>query len=277
MAAKCGRSALMWNRFRCDDCGMKAPLVGLLLLLSAAVGGLSGGLVANLTDDEEAATIIERPTPSAWAESPDLPNIPRVIEAVADSVVSIDVTVPMQLGPRTVQQASSGTGFVISADGLIATNAHVVSGAQRIEVTFADGRTVSATIVGEDDRADLAVIRADRTELTPLAVGSSAAMRVGDMVMAVGNALALEGGPTVSLGIISAKGRAITAQDGSTLSHLIQTDAAINEGDSGGPLVNASGQVIAINTISASEAQNIGFALAIDEAMAVIAQLIADG
>jgi S1-C subfamily serine protease len=102
-------------------------------------------------------------------------------------------------------------------------------------------------------------------------------MRVGDMVMAIGNALALEGGPTVSLGIISAKDRTITAQDGSSLSHLIQTDAAINEGDSGGPLVNASGKVIGINTISASEAQNIGFAIAIDEAMEVIDGLIDGG
>jgi serine protease Do len=180
---------------------------------------------------------------------------------------------PVQVGPRVTLAESAGTGFVISADGLIATNAHVVSGAQTITITFSDGSTANATLVGSDSRADLAVVRAAKTGLTPLAVGSSAEMRVGDMVMAIGNALALEGGPTVSLGIISAKDRTIEAENGS-LSNLIQTDAAINEGDSGGPLVNASGEVIGINTISANLAQNIGFAIAIDEAMATINNLI---
>jgi putative serine protease PepD len=236
-------------------------------LIAGVTGAVSGGLVATLVDEDGTTTAVQQPD---GREPPELPNIPLVIEEVRESVVSIEVTVMVQLGPRTAVEESAGTGFVISADGMIATNAHVVSGAQKITVTFSDGATATATLVGSDTRADLAVIRAGRTGLTPLAVGSSAEMRVGDMVMAIGNALALEGGPTVSLGIISAKDRTITAQDGSSLSHLIQTDAAINEGDSGGPLVNASGKVIGINTISASEAQNIGFAIAIDEAMEVI-------
>jgi putative serine protease PepD len=253
---------------------VKAPLVLLLVLIAGVTGAVSGGLVATLVDEDGTTTAIQQPD---GREPPELPNIPLVIEEVRESVVSIEVTATVQLGPRTAVEESAGTGFVLSADGMIATNAHVVSGAQKITVTFSDGATATATLVGSDTRADLAVIRATRTGLTPLAVGSSADMRVGDMVMAIGNALALEGGPTVSLGIISAKDRTITAQDGSSLSHLIQTDAAINEGDSGGPLVNASGKVIGINTISASEAQNIGFAIAIDEAMEVIDGLIDGG
>ncbi|HEY7466909.1 MAG TPA: trypsin-like peptidase domain-containing protein [Dehalococcoidia bacterium] len=253
---------------------MKAPLVLLLVLIAGVTGAVSGGLVATLVDEDGTTTAIQPPD---GREPPELPNIPLVIEEVRESVVSIEVTATVQLGPRTAVEESAGTGFVLSADGMIATNAHVVSGAQKITVTFSDGATATATLVGSDTRADMAVIRVARTGLTPLAIGSSADMRVGDMVMAIGNALALEGGPTVSLGIISAKDRTITAQDGSSLSHLIQTDAAINEGDSGGPLVNASGKVIGINTISASEAQNIGFAIAIDEAMEVIDGLIDGG
>jgi putative serine protease PepD len=252
--------------------------LGLIFIVASVTGAIAGGIVAGIMDEDGATTAIEQPLPTPITQAaPELPNIPRVIEEVRESVVSIDVTATLQLGPRTAIEESSGTGFVISSDGLIATNAHVVSGARTITVTFSDGSSLSATLVGSDSRADLAVIRVAKTGLATLAVGSSEKMRVGDMVMAIGNALALEGGPTVSLGIVSAKDRTITAQDGSSLSNLIQTDAAINEGDSGGPLVNASGEVIGINTISASEAQNIGFAIAIDEAMAVIDVLVAGG
>jgi S1-C subfamily serine protease len=166
---------------------------------------------------------------------------------------------------------------VLAADGIIATNAHVISGARAITVLLPDGSVLPATVVGTDAANDLAVVRIDRTGLMPMPLGKSADLRVGDLVIAVGNALALEGGPTASMGIVSALNRTVTTTDGRTVTHLIQTDAAINEGDSGGPLTNRSGQLIGINAIGATGAENIGFAIAIDEALAILERLRTSG
>jgi len=174
----------------------------------------------------------------------------------------------------------AGTGIVLTPDGQLLTNAHVVNGATSIKVTIGnDTQSHDATLMGIDTTHDLALVKISGVSNLPVAqLGSSSQLQVGDSVIAIGNALNLQGGMTVTEGIVSALNRSIDAgdQNGSaseSLSGLIQTDAAINPGNSGGPLVNSSGQVVGINTATSGDAQNIGFAIAIDNAKPVIDQL----
>lgn len=164
---------------------------------------------------------------------------------------------------------------MVAADGLIATNDHVVQGAQSITVVLANGRSLPATVVRQDPSADLAVVRVAARDLPVAPLGDSRTLRVGDPVVAIGNALALPGGPTVTDGIVSALGRTIETNKGAHLRNVVQTDAAINPGNSGGPLVDATGHVIGINTAAASDGQNIGFAIGIDGARNTIESLLA--
>jgi S1-C subfamily serine protease len=205
------------------------------------------------------------------------PDVRAVVARVRQSVVAIDVTV-ITHDPRGrgMTSTASGTGIVLTSSGMIATNAHVVSGAQEITVTLPDGSKVEGTLVGVRTAEDLAVVYVDRSDLVAAEIGRSSDMQVGDFVVAIGNALALEGGPTASLGIVSALDRTITTNEGGTYSHLLQTDAAINSGDSGGPLVNAAGQVVGINAASALSAENIGFAIAIDVVLPLLIDIYTD-
>jgi putative serine protease PepD len=166
---------------------------------------------------------------------------------------------------------------VISEDGLILTNAHVIEGASGvITVRFNDGTSAAAALVGASTADDIALIKADKVGLTPAQLGSSANLLVGDPVVAIGNALNLGADPSVTSGIVSAKDRTIS--DGVIeLDNLIQTDAAINPGNSGGPLVNANGEVVGINTAIIADAQNIGFSIAIDSVKELIEELQAGG
>jgi S1-C subfamily serine protease len=153
---------------------------------------------------------------------------------------------------------------VISADGLVLTNAHVIEGAQTITVIFSDGAQDAAELVGSLPQDDIALVRVTgMSGLSPATLGSSEAVQVGDEVLAIGNALDLGGEPSVTRGIVSAKDRSIH-DVGISLENLIQTDAAINPGNSGGPLVNARGEVVGVNTAIIPDAQNIGFSIAID-------------
>jgi putative serine protease PepD len=165
-----------------------------------------------------------------------------------------------------------GTGIIISPDGYILTNAHVVSGATTVTVsTGSSSKALPATVIGADAAHDVALIKLDSGggSLTPADLGRSADMKVGDDVVAIGNALGLRGDPTVTRGIVSALNRTVD-----NLTGMIQTDAAINPGNSGGPLVNSAGQVIGINTaVAADGAQNIGFAIPIDKAKALADRL----
>jgi len=189
-------------------------------------------------------------------------DIQAVLDKVQPSVVTINT------GAESVRSIfeGSGSGIVVGAEGLIVTNAHVIQGAETIEVTFFDGTTKTATVVGEFPDDDIAVIQAqDIRGLIPAEFGTAESLRVGDDVVAIGNALDLGSTPSVTKGIVSAKGRTIEAQP-VTLTNLIQTDAAINPGNSGGPLVNAAGQVVGINTAIIDNAQSIGFAISVDVA-----------
>jgi S1-C subfamily serine protease len=171
-------------------------------------------------------------------------------------------------------QQGAGTGMVLTPDGVVLTNAHVVANASDIKVTLAtENRTFSASLLGSDPSADVAVLKLQGADgLKTVKLGRSADARVGDDVVAIGNALALPGGPTVTEGIVSALDRSIDSEGG-RIEHLIQTDAAINPGNSGGPLVNSAGDVIGMNTAVAGQAQNIGFAIAIDTVKPLADQL----
>ena len=167
-------------------------------------------------------------------------------------------------------QQGAGTGIVLTADGYVLTNNHVIDGAQQIKVTFADRKVRTAQVVGRDATHDVAIIKVDGAKNLPIAVlGSSKALQVGDPVVAIGNALALPGGPTVTTGIVSALERTIDG-DTNKLEGLVQTDAAINPGNSGGPLVNSAGEVVGMNTAILRNTNNIGFAIAVDRIKPIV-------
>ena len=237
------------------------------------VGGASGGLVAGLVDGQTAAD-----TPAVAQSSAGSGAIaePQDIQAILAKVEPAVVTIRTQLASqgRFFVASGAGTGVILTADGEVLTNAHVVQGATSIEVTLSgESQGRRADLIGIDSSNDLALLKIRNASNLPTAeLGSSGDLRVGDDVVAIGNALALDGGLTVTDGIVSAVNRTISDRT-IHLEGLIQTDAAINSGNSGGPLVNAAGQVVGINTVVAGDAQNIGFAIAIDRAKPVIDQL----
>jgi putative serine protease PepD len=187
-------------------------------------------------------------------------DVRAVLDHVEQSVVSIEINGRDSGGLF----GAAGSGIVISDDGLVLTNAHVIEGAQTITVIFTDGSKDEAEIVGSLTQDDIALVKVSGSSgLKPATLGSSDAVVVGDEVLAIGNALDLGGEPSVTRGIVSAKNRSIH-DSGISLDNLIQTDAAINPGNSGGPLVNARGEVVGINTAIIPDAQNIGFSIAID-------------
>ncbi|MFN8016203.1 MAG: trypsin-like peptidase domain-containing protein [Acidimicrobiia bacterium] len=199
---------------------------------------------------------------------------PRSVQEVLAKVEPATVAVSVDGGVNT--GGSAGTGFIYSSDGVVVTNNHVVQGVKnKIEITLGDGRSFRATLLGRDPLEDLAVLKVDATGLPSAILGQSSKVKVGDDVIAIGNALALEGGLSVTRGIVSGLDRTIDTELNFQLQGIIQTDAAINRGNSGGPLVNSKGEVIGINTAIAnpSYAQNIGFSIAIDRAKPIIDDL----
>ncbi len=205
------------------------------------------------------------PSSNSHSSSPSLP-IPEVVWMATPSVVAIQtevVTYDIFLQPIPGQGV--GTGVIFDSNGYIVTNNHVVEGAKSIRVALTDGRTFNAVKVNKDPQTDLAVIKINANGLTKAKLGRSENLQVGERVVAIGNALALEGGPTVTAGIVSYLGRSIQEPNGTVLYDLIQTDAAINPGNSGGPLLNMASEVVGINTAIAAEAQNIGFAISISQ------------
>jgi len=197
-----------------------------------------------------------------------------LVVAARPSIVAIHTTLTeTDVFGQQVQGQAAGSGFVLSADGYVVTNAHVVDGADAIRVSFDDTTTEDATLVAADPRSDLAVLHVDRTDLTPMPIGDSDAIQVGDPVVAIGNALDLGAEPTVTSGLVSAKDRTITEPNGQILTHLIQTDAAISPGNSGGPLLDGQGRVVGINTAIAGNGENIGLAISINHAEQLIQHL----
>ncbi len=262
----------------------KLRAVGLVFVVVAA--GFGGGILATIAADKWDITIgstrisgssnAPLVTSEVGSDDPSLGTtvVAQVVNKLADSVVTIN----SQVNDESGQGEASGTGVVLTSDGEILTNAHVVEGATKVSVRFA-GETEprTATVLASDPGNDLALLKIDATNLKPATFAQPGTIRIGDQVIAIGYALALDGGPSVTSGIISALKRTIITESGA-LNGLIQTDTAISSGNSGGPLVNLRGEVVGINTAVARSdvnqaATNIGFSISVDEIGPVLEQL----
>ena len=205
-----------------------------------------------------------------------LPSISKLVEMVKPAVASISVESLSRGLFFDFADEGTGSGMVVRPDGYIVTNFHVVQNATEIQVNLPNGQTYEGRVVDRDVLTDLAIVKIDAEDLPTVTFGESDVLEVGDWVVALGNALALRGGPTVTLGIVSALGRTIDTERGA-LYDLLQTDAAINDGNSGGPLVNLAGEVVGINTAILRDAQGIGFAISSSVASPIIDSLIEHG
>ena len=254
-----------------------------LLIVACDGDGSSAPATATPAIDDGRPAATEAPTlePGARLSTVDIVRTlrPSVVQVLTESA-----TLDFLGQPQPAQ--GIGTGVIIDTEGHIITNNHVVRVAgdpfgdlaSRITITLSDGATTSAEVVGADPQTDLAVLKIDASGITPAVLGNSDSLLVGSEVVAMGFALGLEGDPSVTRGVISAKERTLQLPNSNfSLNGLIQTDASINPGNSGGPLVDQTGRVIGINTAIIQGAQNIGFAISINLAKPIIEELIENG
>lgn len=234
-------------------------------------------------------TLVENDFPHADATPPGVPardgdaalidaysrTVVSAAESVSPAVLKIDVRRRVRTPRGDEEVAGSGSGFIFTPDGLILTNSHVAGGASKLSVTFNDGQTAEADLVGDDPHTDLALIRVSGSRLPTATLGSSRGLRVGQLAIAIGNPYGFE--CTVTSGVVSALGRSLRSQSGRLIDDVIQTDAALNPGNSGGPLLDSRGEVIGVNTAIIAAAQGICFATSIDTAQIVVTQLLRHG
>jgi len=242
------------------------------VVVGAVVGALvSAGVVISFRNDS--TTTVVRTAKGTEVISRASNQITGSTDVAA--IISKSQPAIVAVTAKTDSGEAAGTGFVITEDGYIVTNNHVIDGANLIEVAFTNGSIKEAKLVGKDPSVDLAVLKVDGSDLATVALGDSDAVQVGDDVVAIGNALALEGGLSVTRGIISGTDRTVATNTGANLVGMLQTDAAINPGNSGGPLLDSQARVIGINTAIAnpSSAQGVGFAIPISAAKPIIEDL----
>ena len=261
--------------------GRSGSLV-LASVLSAVLASV--GTVAALS----AVGVLDRPAPAS-ASAPQATSV-GTVQPVAIDESSATIAVAAKVSPAVVRITVTGTanagnngvipetgvgsGVIFDSNGWILTNHHVVEGGEKFDVELKDGRMLSGSVYGIDTLTDLAIVKVDATDLPTAAIGESDALKVGQLVVAIGSPLGTYSN-SVTSGIVSAKGRAITTDNNESLTNLIQTDAAINPGNSGGPLLDAGGNVVGINTAIAQNSNGIGFAIPIDIARPIMAQAIA--
>ena len=203
-------------------------------------------------------------------------KITEAVDRLSQSVVTVDTTNAKTFRFSPAPNRGAGSGVIVKRQGYIITNNHVIEGASRIEIGLRDGRSFSGKVVGRDAQTDTALIRVEGYDLPAAQLGDSERLRVGQIAIAIGNTLGLPGGPTVSVGVISAIGRPLPGAD-FIFEGLIQTDASINPGNSGGPLADLDGKVVGINTAMIPYAQGVGFALPINTVKRTVDQLIERG
>lgn len=202
--------------------------------------------------------------------------VTQAVEKVSESLVSVS---SMRLERRffgLVPLEGQGSGVIIDANGLIVTNNHVIDGATRVQASLKDGRTFVGEVVGSDEATDIALIKVEARDLPAAELGDSESLKVGQFVLAIGNALGLPGGPTVSMGVLSAMGRPLPGTD-FIFEGLLQTDAAVNPGNSGGPLADLEGRIVGINTAMIPFAQGVGFAIPINTVKRIANEILEKG
>lgn len=240
---------------------------------AGATAGVGGQATNHFNSPEQAADFLD-----AYSQA-----VVRVAETVSPAVVNITITKRFAQrirqsgrgGYSPFEAQGAGSGFVISPEGFILTNNHVISDASEIKVTTSDGTDYAARLVGQDPDTDLAVVRVTSSNLSQATLGNSDALRVGQLVIAIGNPNGLQN--TVTAGVVSATGRTLNSQNGQMIENIIQTDAALNPGNSGGPLVDSHGRVVGVNTAIIAMAQGICFAVPINTARWVSNMLITQG
>ncbi|MDV3292836.1 MAG: trypsin-like peptidase domain-containing protein [Nitrososphaerales archaeon] len=203
-------------------------------------------------------------------------KVTDAVDKVGESLVTIN---SMRLERRfygMVPTEGQGSGVVLDRNGLIITNNHVIDGATRVQVNLKDGRTLVGEVVGSDEQTDVAIVRVEAKDLPAADLGDSEMLKVGQFVLAIGNALGLPGGPTVSMGVLSAMGRPLPGAD-FIFEGLLQTDAAVNPGNSGGPLADLDGKVVGINTAMVPFAQGVGFAIPINTVKRIASEILEKG
>ncbi|NMB89486.1 MAG: PDZ domain-containing protein [Chloroflexi bacterium] len=268
-----------------------AVILVILWLGSVAISGFLGGFIALQTqktapvvDDNAVAaqdkgsfSVSQLASSSDALTQPSALSVTDIYNQTTNAVVAISTESTLyNVFGQPSRTASAGSGFIISSDGYIVTNSHVIEGASTIKISLADGSTSTARLVGQDSISDIAVLKIDANGLPTLTLGDSNTLAVGNQVIAIGNPIG-ELANTLTVGVISAMGREINI-DGTPL-NMLQTDAAISPGNSGGPLINSAAQVIGINTAksTANGVEGIGFAIPINDAQPVIEDLINQG